>query len=133
MSLVNQSIKAQKLNPVVILSKPEKHITGCRSDSDPATNYQQVIKPIGKEYVNGHKVIIYNITCQKVDAPDMTPCQGNGCTRHICKHSLAGLRAVIERQNKKLFTCAKFENALKKRGAIIKITSDKGYCYGVVQ
>lgn len=133
MSLINQSIKAQKLNPVVILSNPKKHIVGCRSDSDPSTNYQQFIKPIGKEIIDGHKVIIYSVTCLKVGCPDMIPCQGNGHTHHICKHSLAALRLVVAKQGKRLFTCTKLSNALKRKGAIIKIIGESGYCYGVVQ
>jgi len=133
MSLSNQSIKAQKLSPVVILSSPKKHIVGCRSDSDPSVNYQQFIKPIGKEYLHGHKVIIYNVTCLKVGCPDMIPCQGNGHTHHICKHSLAALRLIVAKQGKRLFTSAKLSNALKRRGALIKIIGESGYCYGVVQ
>lgn len=135
MSLTKQSLKAQKLNPVICLFNGcnHKHVTACRSDRDPSINYEQIIQPIGKEVIDGHKAIVYKITCFQVGAPDMLPCQGNGHTYHLCKHSLAGVRAVVARQGKKLYTSAKLENALKRPGTLVKLVGESGFVWGVVQ
>lgn len=134
--LTKQSTKASKLSPVVCLpgSKFNHHktVTGCRSDSDPATNYQQTIQPIGREFVDGYKVIIYRVTCAKVIPGGVEPCQGNGHAREICKHSLAGVRLAVEVQGKKLYTMSRFDLALKRKGTLIKLQGESGFCYGVI-
>lgn len=133
--LTKQSSKASKLSPVICFTRNHRTVTACRSDSDPATNYQQTIEPTHKEFVDGHKVVVYKVTCAKVVASSPTgvePCQGNGHAKEICKHSLAGIRAAVKAQGKKLYTMSSFDLALKRKGVLIKIVGEHGFCYGVV-
>ena len=95
--LTKQSTKAFRLSPVHCLTRGHKHVTACRSDRDPSQNYQQTIEPIGREFVDGHKVIVYKVTCQHVIPGGVEPCQGNAHAKEICKHALAGVRLAVAR------------------------------------
>lgn len=133
MSLINQSQKAQKLTSLVTFTKGHKYVTSCRSDRDASVLYQQIIQPIGRELIDGHKAIVYSVECLQIGSPDMIECQGNGHTHHLCKHSIAGVRAVVKTQGKKLYTSAKLENALKRPGVLVKLVGKSGYVWGKVQ
>lgn len=132
--LQRQSNKAQKITSVISVLNGYKHhhITACHSVSEPHLLYEQEIKPIGKEIINGHKVIIYKISCSKVLATGLEPCKGNEHTHTLCQHSLSGVRAVVKHQGKVLKTAKLFKNVLKSKGQIVKLVGESGFTYGVV-
>lgn len=132
--LTRQSNKAKHIKSVVCLTNGigHKHITACHSVSEPHLSYQQVIQPTGKQIIEGHKVIVYTVTCSQVQATGMEQCKGNGHTHTLCQHSLSGVRAVVKAQGKKLRTAKTLANALKSKGVLVKLVGESGYCFGVI-
>ncbi len=133
--LQNQSRKAQKIVTTICLTNgtSHKHITACRSVSQPELNYQQTIIPTGKEVIDGHKVITYSVKCEQILATGLIQCRGNGHCHTLCQHSLSGVRAVVRSQGKTLRTAKMWANALKAgKGQLVKLVGESGYCWGVV-
>ncbi len=133
--LQRQSTKAQKIVTTICLTNgiQHKHITACRSISQPELNYQQTIIPTGKEVIDDHKVITYSVKCEQILATGLIQCKGNGHCHTLCQHSLSGVRAVVKAQGKMLRTAKTFKNILHSRGQIVKLVGESGYCYGVIQ
>jgi hypothetical protein len=141
MSLINQIQKAKRINSTICLLHGcnHKHVTGCRSTTDPAINYQQVIQPTGKEMIGGHPVCIYSVDCRQVTALGMENCKGNGHCHTLCQHAISGLWAAIKALGKRIRLCATFANAkrllnLYKRagGRIVKILGGSGFVYAII-
>ncbi len=136
MSLANQSRKARQINSTICLLRGcgHKHITACRSVSQPELNYQQVIKPVACS----DGITTYRITCQKVQATGMQDCKGNGHTHTLCQHAISGLWTAVKALGKRISLCATFASAkrllnLYKRagGKLVRLVGESGVCWGV--
>lgn len=133
--LQNQSNKAQKIQTTICLTNgcQHKHITACRSLSQPELNYQQTILPIGKDMIDGHKVILYSVRCEQILGTGLVQCKGNSNCHTLCQHSLSGVRAVVKVQGKVLRTAKTWHNALKLgKGQLVKLVGESGFTYGLV-
>ena len=141
MSLINQIQKAKHINSTICLLHGcnHKHVTACQSTTDPAINYQQVIQATTSEMIGGHKVTIYSITCQQIQATDLVNCKGNSHCYTLCQHSIAGLWATIKALGKRISLCPTFASAkrllnLYKRagGKLVKLMGETGFCYAII-
>jgi len=141
MSLINQITKARKINSTICLINgcAHKHVTACRSVSQLELNYQQVIQATSSEMVGGHKVTVYNITCQQIQATGLVNCKGNSHCYTLCQHSIAGLWATIKALGKRISLCPTFASAkrllnLYKRagGKLVKLMGKTGFCYAII-
>ncbi len=132
--LQNQSRKAQKIVTTICLTNgiQHKHVTACRSISQPELNYQQTIIHTSKEVIDDHKVIVYSVKCEQVLGTGLIQCKGNGHCHTLCQHSLSGVRAVVKAQGKKLYTAKTLPNALKRKGQLVKLVGESGFTFGVV-
>ena len=140
MSLLNQITKARKINSTICLINgcAHKHVTACRSLTSPELNYQQVIKPIANETIDGYQVIIYQVSCQKIQATGLINCRGNGHCHTLCQHSISGIWAVIKALGKHISFCSTFASAkllmnlYKCRGGkLVKLAGESGTIWGV--
>jgi len=133
--LTRQSNKAKHIQTTICLTNgcQHKHITACRSLTSPELNYQQTIQPVGKDTIDGHKVIIYSVKCEQITATCLIQCKGNGHCHTLCQHSLSGVRAVVKAQGKTLRTAKTWANALKAgKGTLVKLVGESGWMYGVI-
>lgn len=132
--LTKQSNKANKIQSVICLADGVNHktVTSCHSQSEPVS-YEQVIQPVGTEVIDGHKVVIYHVTCHKVLATGQECCKGHKHTYTLCKHSIAGVRKAVERKGKKIYMMKSWENALKRKGQLVKLVGESGWTWGVVR
>jgi len=140
-SLINQITKARKINSTICLTNGcnHKHVTTCRSTTDPAINYQQVIQATASEMVSGHKVTVYSITCQQIQATGLVNCKGNGHCHTLCQHAISGLWTTIKALDKRISLCPTFKAAqrllnLYKRagGKLVKLVGGSGMVYAIV-
>ena len=132
--LTKQSNKANKIHSVICMTDGVNHktVTACHSCSEPVS-YEQVIQPVCAEIIDGHKVIIYRVTCHKVLATGLECCKGHRHTHTLCKHSIAGVRKAVQNKGKKIHMVRNWKNALKRKGQIIRLEGESGYVWGVVR
>lgn len=132
--LTRQSNKAQKIQSVICLQDGTNHktVTSCHSQSEPVS-YEQVIQVTGKEVIDGHKVIVYKVTCHKITGTGLECCQGHSHTYTLCKHSISGVRQAVEGKGKRIFMMKNWENALKRKGQLVKLVGESGWTWGVVR
>ena len=141
MSLINQITKARKIDSTICLINgcDHKHVTACRSVSQPELNYQQVIQPTTSEIISDHKVTIYDITCQQIQATGLVNCKGNGHCHTICQHAISGIWATVKALGKHISLCPTFADAkrllnLYKRvgGKMVKLVGESGFVFAII-
>ena len=141
MSLINQIQKARKINSTICLTNGcgHKHVTACRSVSQPELNYQQVIQTTASDMIGGHKVTVYSITCQQIRATGLVNCKGNGHCHTICQHAVSGIWATVKALGKHISLCTTFAGAkrllnLYKRagGKMVKLVGESGFVFAII-
>lgn len=124
--------KSRKLNPVHCFTRLNRQVWGMRSVSNETVNYQ-VLVVSGREVTQDIMHSVYTCQCQRVTGHGMVDCEGGKCS--VCYHSLAAIRAMATKANKKVVFSKSLKTALIKRdiykGALIEVRGGK-VVYGVV-